>query len=646
MKTNSFFKLCLLASMFCHVNLHAQISAYYNGSVTIDNDNNANGMIGNNIANRDGVMFGNFNNTGTGTGITSPRLAGSNNFGGLNFYTGFSYTNNASPKMTLTQDGNANFASRLNVGSILNTNSMAQVEIKTSNTINKALQLYPIYNNATRSISVYQISGKPILEFDYGINDKKIQFESGPDGLTVQRHLWTSTNFTSMFRTDDNVGMIFETPALRLKYLSAGPANNSYLTIDTSGKVILNTLPINLNQYWSANGNHIYNLNTNNVGIGTSTPTAKLHCITNSNGEGLSVENTKSGGATGIYAAAHTSVGLGYGAQMQGSNTGVLGLADENLDNMPTSQQVSFEFDLKGLHGYALNSGTTSVRAAKGVYGQASSASENGDAIGVYGEAEQSNAGGRAIGLYGQGSNSNNTSNEWALYANGRSFTTGGVWTPSDARLKTNIKEVHNALEIIEKLHAKSYEFRHDGKYQESHLPYGMQYGFMAQELESALPEAVTKAPLYFSNSKEKTHSAEEINAVNYTVIIPILTQAIKEQQQQIDELKSMLTAKISDEKINQRETYNTVMAKASLYQNRPNPFTSSTSIDYAIYTSFQKASIAVYDLNGRQLTSFPISDRKGSIVLQGNVLEPGMYLYSLIIDGEMMDSKKMTLTN
>ncbi len=81
MKTNSFFKLCLLASMFCHVNLHAQISAYYNGSVTIDNDNNANGMIGNNIANRDGVMFGNFNNTGTETGITSPRLAGSNNFG-------------------------------------------------------------------------------------------------------------------------------------------------------------------------------------------------------------------------------------------------------------------------------------------------------------------------------------------------------------------------------------------------------------------------------------------------------------------------------------------------------------------------------------------------------------------------------------
>lgn len=55
--------------------------------------------------------------------------------------------------------------------------------------------------------------------------------------------------------------------------------------------------------------------------------------------------------------------------------------------------------------------------------------------------------------------------------------------------------------------------------------PEGIHYGVIAQEIEKVLPEVV----------KENTDGSK---AVAYTEIIPVLIEAIKEQQKQIDELK------------------------------------------------------------------------------------------------------------
>ena len=43
---------------------------------------------------------------------------------------------------------------------------------------------------------------------------------------------------------------------------------------------------------------------------------------------------------------------------------------------------------------------------------------------------------------------------------------------------------------------------------------------------------------IYFTNMANKTQSSKEINVVNYEVLIPILTQANNEQQQQIDDVR------------------------------------------------------------------------------------------------------------
>jgi hypothetical protein len=47
------------------------------------------------------------------------------------------------------------------------------------------------------------------------------------------------------------------------------------------------------------------------------------------------------------------------------------------------------------------------------------------------------------------------------------------------------------------------------------------------------------------------------------------------------------------------------------------------------------------------QLKSIGLHQKgEGSIAIEGNELKPGMYLYALIADGQIIDTKKMVLTD
>jgi hypothetical protein len=58
-------------------------------------------------------------------------------------------------------------------------------------------------------------------------------------------------------------------------------------------------------------------------------------------------------------------------------------------------------------------------------------------------------------------------------------------------------------------------------------------------------------------------------------------------------------------------------------------------------------AFIGIYDLNGTQIKLEEIHlSGKGSVSIEPNELKPGMYLYSLIVDNKLVDTKTMVLTN
>ena len=91
----------------------------------------------------------------------------------------------------------------------------------------------------------------------------------------------------------------------------------------------------------------------------------------------------------------------------------------------------------------------------------------------------------------------------------------------SDIRLKVNIHPIQSALATVMQMQGVSYERKSDGE---------KKIGFVAQDLQNVLPEVVIK-------------NHDGMLSVDYGNIVALLTEAIKEQQNQIDKLKEELTS-------------------------------------------------------------------------------------------------------
>ena len=61
------------------------------------------------------------------------------------------------------------------------------------------------------------------------------------------------------------------------------------------------------------------------------------------------------------------------------------------------------------------------------------------------------------------------------------------------------------------------------------------QYGFVAQELEEVLPDLVQVSQQPVRVNVQGEHEMEDVKAINYSALIPILTKAIQEQEQKIN---------------------------------------------------------------------------------------------------------------
>lgn len=107
-------------------------------------------------------------------------------------------------------------------------------------------------------------------------------------------------------------------------------------------------------------------------------------------------------------------------------------------------------------------------------------------------------------------------------------LNSAGTWQVSDERRKTNIQPLDNAMEKVMNLNGYTYEFapnkKEIAKGQEA-IPAA---GVMAQDLKKVLPEAVNE-----------TESGDYF--VNYSAIVPLLIEALKDQQKEIDLLKGQV---------------------------------------------------------------------------------------------------------
>ena len=132
--------------------------------------------------------------------------------------------------------------------------------------------------------------------------------------------------------------------------------------------------------------------------------------------------------------------------------------------------------------------------------------------------------------------------------------------------------------------------------------------------------------------------------------MIPLLVQSIQELTVEINRLKSKSQSPLSrsvDEEDGEVEDGLMDKLESELFQNTPNPFSDNTVIKYVIPQDAQNANLLIYDMNGKQIEQFVLTQKgMGSIVLEVSHLEAGMYLYSLIVDSKVIDVKRMILTN
>ena len=116
-----------------------------------------------------------------------------------------------------------------------------------------------------------------------------------------------------------------------------------------------------------------------------------------------------------------------------------------------------------------------------------------------------------------------NTGDTWqrgSFIAAGNITAGGDVITNSDERLKTNVRPIENALDIVCSLEGKLYT--KDGK--------DDQLGMLAQQVEKHLPQLVHTA-----NDEMGTKS------VNYQNMVALLVESIKELRAEVAELKGKL---------------------------------------------------------------------------------------------------------
>lgn len=262
-----------------------------------------------------------------------------------------------------------------------------------------------------------------------------------------------------------------------------------------------------------------------------------------------------------------------------------------------------------------------------------------------------------------------NSNHTFFVQGDGWVYAQGGPWSGCDSTFKKNIVEIGSPLNKVLQLHGIMYNckkkkndstsiesenvindgepnmdnFKDNNKIKpevrkrlneeklQKHL------GVIAQEVEKISPELVRMMP-------------DGTLAVEYNGIIALLIEAIKEQQIMIETISSrqgsLLNMNTDDGlKMTTNDESNTI-SENYLYQNSPNPFNQNTVIRYKIKNDAKEASMMIFNIQGELLKTYSILNLKGELIIKGADFNPGIYLYSLIVNGTEISTKRMILTN
>ena len=313
--------------------------------------------------------------------------------------------------------------------------------------------------------------------------------------------------------------------------------------------------------------------NSGNLGVGVANPAQRLEVNGNILSTGADFILKGRGGGFGNAGNAARALVDG-GAAATGFYGGGLIINFENdygrtLIQSPLDVSGSLKVTAGGVYATAANSGGQLATSDYGVYGtsaasygirgEISGAAHTNGYFGVAGKDTVSNnlglLGGPFSGVVGQNyvnlgkgvfgvttvaggygvyGDANGTT-AYAVYGNGKAGGTTSWASVSDSRYKRNVTTLDNALNSVLALRGVSYDWDR-AKWPGKNFSEGRQIGFIAQEVEKIFPELVQT-------------DNDGYKSVMYANAVPILVEAIKAQQKQIDDLKTQIKQRDGQQK-------------------------------------------------------------------------------------------------
>ena len=328
----------------------------------------------------------------------------------------------------------------------------------------------------------------------------------------------------------------------------------------------------------------------------------------------------------------------GGNANLIVSNAPYLGFISDDINaNVGTRSQ-----------GYS----TTANKSSIGLLGEGYIQNSSGVSIGVWGEsygAPSKNFGvvgmmninvpGAGVYATTEGSLNYFTSGSYAGYFVGETYVDGNLTTYSfynlsDMRLKSNVTPLsqlsweQSPLAKLQNLEVIEYNLKRPSTMKASEKRH---YGVSAQELQELYPNLVKEGQ-------------DGYLTVNYIEMVPLLLRSIQELKQELDEVKGAPKAQTRSAS-NEPADFSAVASGNVLYQNTPNPFKEQTVIRFSLADDIRDASICIFDMTGKTLKKLPISSGMENVSIGGYELGEGMFLYSLIVNGQVIDTKKMIIS-
>jgi len=261
-----------------------------------------------------------------------------------------------------------------------------------------------------------------------------------------------------------------------------------------------------------------------NVGIGTSSPSYPLDVLKNVNGESvISLRNPNSG------SSAYSAIYLGNDFR---ANVAGIAAFSSTFTASGLVQPNSLYVSCNAAGGISINAedsnsvirfGTANTERMRITSGGTLCVKRTTSPSSAYSMAIQ-----EAIAMYvnANGNNMINFFNASETYVSSIVVNSSTVMynTVSDYRLKEDLKSF-KGLDLVSKINVYDYKWKSDGS---------RMYGVVAHELQEILPDAVSG----LKDALNKDGSIKN-QGVDYSKIVPIMVQAIKELKQELDTLKN-----------------------------------------------------------------------------------------------------------